>query len=281
MQERALYAALSACVLHAEGGLAGALTRASRRFATASSSVAALSERTPRTRSDCARFGSSPRPLRRGRGADRADRLDRPGRRPPSLRAQSARFRARLAAARGEHEGVEQGFKTAAGIFREHGLTFWMAVAELEHGEGSSPGTRRRGGAAAGGARGIFERLRRRRGSSARTLPRAPRRWPGDLRELRRRERRGPEVLHRMRHGARRPCASCGAALDGTRSSAAIAARSLRASAAAPPADPPAAERGSSPCCSPTSSGSRRSPSSATPRTRASSSPATSTRPGG
>ena len=58
-----------------------------------------------------------------------------PGRRPPSLRAQSARFRARLAAARGEHEGVEQGFKTAAGIFREHGLTFPMAVTELEHGE--------------------------------------------------------------------------------------------------------------------------------------------------
>src|SRR5262249_17628685 len=58
-----------------------------------------------------------------------------PGRRPPSLRAQSARFRARAAAARGDHDGVEQGFKTAAGIFREHGLTFPLAVAELEHGE--------------------------------------------------------------------------------------------------------------------------------------------------
>jgi tetratricopeptide (TPR) repeat protein len=58
-----------------------------------------------------------------------------PGRRPPSLRAQAARFRARLAAVRGEDDGVEQGFKTAAGIFREHGLSFHMAVTELEYGE--------------------------------------------------------------------------------------------------------------------------------------------------
>jgi class 3 adenylate cyclase/tetratricopeptide (TPR) repeat protein len=58
-----------------------------------------------------------------------------PGKRPPFLRAQAARFRARLAAARGEHDGVEQGFKTASAVFREHGLTFHLAVTELEYGE--------------------------------------------------------------------------------------------------------------------------------------------------
>ena len=57
------------------------------------------------------------------------------GRRPPSLVAQSARYRARLAAARNEHDGVEQGFKTAEAVFREHGLTFFVAATELEHAE--------------------------------------------------------------------------------------------------------------------------------------------------
>jgi hypothetical protein len=57
------------------------------------------------------------------------------GRRPPSLVAQAARYRSRLAAARNEHEGVEQGFKTAEAVFREHGLTFFVAATELEHAE--------------------------------------------------------------------------------------------------------------------------------------------------
>ena len=58
-----------------------------------------------------------------------------PGHRPPFLRAQAARFRARLAAARGEHDQAEQGFKTAEQIFREHSLPFWLAVVQLEHAE--------------------------------------------------------------------------------------------------------------------------------------------------
>ncbi len=58
-----------------------------------------------------------------------------PGIRPPSLRAQAARFQALLRAARGEHATAEQGFKTAEAIFREHGLAFPLAVAQLEHGE--------------------------------------------------------------------------------------------------------------------------------------------------
>jgi class 3 adenylate cyclase/predicted ATPase len=58
-----------------------------------------------------------------------------PGHRPPFLRAQASRFRARLAEARGEHEHVDQGFKTAAQIFREYSLPFWLAVVQLEHAE--------------------------------------------------------------------------------------------------------------------------------------------------
>ena len=57
------------------------------------------------------------------------------GKRSPSLRAQAARFRARLAAARGEQARVEQWFKTAEAVFREHGLVFHLAVTELEHAE--------------------------------------------------------------------------------------------------------------------------------------------------
>jgi class 3 adenylate cyclase/tetratricopeptide (TPR) repeat protein len=57
------------------------------------------------------------------------------GDQPAFLRAHAARFRARLAAARGEHDAVEQGFKTAEQIFREYGIPFWLAVTQLEHGE--------------------------------------------------------------------------------------------------------------------------------------------------
>jgi class 3 adenylate cyclase/tetratricopeptide (TPR) repeat protein len=57
------------------------------------------------------------------------------GRRPPLLQAQAARVRARLAAARGKRDGVEAGFKAAAGMLRELGIPFWLAVTMLEHGE--------------------------------------------------------------------------------------------------------------------------------------------------
>jgi class 3 adenylate cyclase/tetratricopeptide (TPR) repeat protein len=58
-----------------------------------------------------------------------------PGQRPPFLQAQAARVRARLAAVRGDREGVEAGFKAAAGMLRELGIPFWLAVTLLEHAE--------------------------------------------------------------------------------------------------------------------------------------------------
>jgi len=62
------------------------------------------------------------------------DRL-RPGQRPPYLDAQASRFRARLAAARGQHDRVEAGFKAAAGLLRELSMPFWLGVVLLEHAE--------------------------------------------------------------------------------------------------------------------------------------------------
>jgi class 3 adenylate cyclase/tetratricopeptide (TPR) repeat protein len=83
-----------------------------------------------------------------------------PGKRPPLLRAQSARFRARLCAARGDDAAVEQGFKTAGGIFREHGLVFFVAVTELEQAEWLvAQGRRGEAEPLLSEAREIFERL--------------------------------------------------------------------------------------------------------------------------
>jgi hypothetical protein len=82
------------------------------------------------------------------------------GRRPPSMVAQAARYRARLAAARNDHDAVEQGFKTAEAVFREHGLTFFVAATELEHAEWlAGQGRREESEPLLDEAREIFDRL--------------------------------------------------------------------------------------------------------------------------
>ena len=58
-----------------------------------------------------------------------------PGRSPQFLPAQSARFRAQLAARRGDPEETERLFKQAAGRFRELSVPFYLAVTELENAE--------------------------------------------------------------------------------------------------------------------------------------------------
>src|SRR5207249_3147375 len=58
-----------------------------------------------------------------------------PGELTPFLSANSARLRARLAAARGDHEPVEDRFRTATSLFREFGLVFHVAVTQLEQAE--------------------------------------------------------------------------------------------------------------------------------------------------
>ena len=58
-----------------------------------------------------------------------------PGELTPFLQASADRLRARLDAARGGHEGIEEGFRAAAALFREFDLVFHLAVTQLEHGE--------------------------------------------------------------------------------------------------------------------------------------------------
>jgi predicted ATPase/class 3 adenylate cyclase len=84
----------------------------------------------------------------------------RPGEIAPFMRAQASRFRARLAAARGEHDGVERRFKSAESIFREFGIPFWLAATELEHAEWLAvQGRADEAGALLEEARETFERL--------------------------------------------------------------------------------------------------------------------------
>src|SRR5207248_7213316 len=56
------------------------------------------------------------------------------GSRPQFLRAQSLRFRARLAGLNSDPD-AERLFKGAAGLFRELELPFYLAVTQLEHAE--------------------------------------------------------------------------------------------------------------------------------------------------
>jgi tetratricopeptide (TPR) repeat protein len=55
-----------------------------------------------------------------------------PAERTRFLQAQRTRFVAALASRRGKSAAVERSFKRAAALFRELGLPFWTAVAELE-----------------------------------------------------------------------------------------------------------------------------------------------------
>ena len=57
------------------------------------------------------------------------------GRRSQFLQAQSLRFRARLDDLRGEIDDVDRHFRSAAALFREMAVPFYLAVTELEHGE--------------------------------------------------------------------------------------------------------------------------------------------------
>ncbi|HZB03420.1 MAG TPA: hypothetical protein VE737_03750, partial [Actinomycetota bacterium] len=78
----------------------------------------------------------------------------------PYWRAQASRLEARFSMARGESDAVEPGFKTAAGLFREIGIPFWLGVTLTEHGEWlGEQGRTDEGEPLLDEARGLFDRL--------------------------------------------------------------------------------------------------------------------------
>ena len=58
-----------------------------------------------------------------------------PGERTPTLDAHRSRFRARLAARRGEHDRVDAGYRTAEVVYAGRELVFQHAATEVEHAE--------------------------------------------------------------------------------------------------------------------------------------------------
>jgi class 3 adenylate cyclase/tetratricopeptide (TPR) repeat protein len=78
----------------------------------------------------------------------------------PLVHAQATRFRAMVAAAKGD-ERAEEGFKQAAAAFREYGVPFHLACTELEHAEWLvSRGRADEAAPLVAEARETFERLR-------------------------------------------------------------------------------------------------------------------------
>ena len=75
--------------------------------------------------------------------------------------AQTSRFRAQLASRAADVDEADRRFKRATGLFRELALVFYLAVAQLEHGEWlSQQGRPEEAGPLLAEAREIFERLR-------------------------------------------------------------------------------------------------------------------------
>jgi class 3 adenylate cyclase/tetratricopeptide (TPR) repeat protein len=135
VQEKAAHAATRALILTGEGRHAEALAAADEALALAILFGAGMSDAAKIAFSSALESALALGDLEQAEELLARIEAMPPGRRPPSLAAQAARFRARLAAARGEHEGVEAGFRTAAPAFREYGFPFLLAVTQLEHGE--------------------------------------------------------------------------------------------------------------------------------------------------
>lgn len=135
LQDRAAYASASALVLRAEGDYEAALTASEETLATTQRIGAGVGADVKIAFGEA--LASALALKQYDTLAELLARIEaiQPGQRPPFLRAQHARFRAHLVAARGDQDGAESGFKTAAGIFREFGLPFQLAVTQLEHGE--------------------------------------------------------------------------------------------------------------------------------------------------
>jgi len=133
-QMRTVYAAIEARVLRAEGRPAEALASAERGLASLGElDVTDTGIKTALVEATEAALTLS--------NLDKAEELLAipealdPGQLTPFLQAQTARLRARLDAARGEQQRVDERFRSAASLFRECGVVFYLAVSKLEHAE--------------------------------------------------------------------------------------------------------------------------------------------------
>jgi class 3 adenylate cyclase/tetratricopeptide (TPR) repeat protein len=133
-QSRSGYAAIEARVLRGEGRPADALASAERGLATLGElDVTDTSIKLALVEAIEAALTLS--------NLEKADELLAipelldPGQLTPFLQAQTARLRARLEGARGERQRVDEGFRSAAALFRQLGLIFYLAVTQLEHAE--------------------------------------------------------------------------------------------------------------------------------------------------
>jgi predicted ATPase len=133
-QLRAGYAMASARLLRAEGRSAEALGMVERLFGTVGDLVVtdvaikvSLVEGTEAAL-DLAELDKAEELLAVPESLD-------PGALTPFFRGSAGRLRARVDAARGDDERVEERFRTAASLFREFGMVFYVAVTQLEHAE--------------------------------------------------------------------------------------------------------------------------------------------------
>jgi class 3 adenylate cyclase/tetratricopeptide (TPR) repeat protein len=159
IQERALHAAGRAALLLAQGNVAEALAVARQALEFRGMGIAHESGREGATVALEAAFRLGDHDALKGL-LDWIDRIPR-GMLPPYLEAQAIRYRAKLAAAGGDHASVEQGLKGAAGLFREIASPFHMAVTLLDHGEWLARSDRPdEAGPLLEEARTVFERLK-------------------------------------------------------------------------------------------------------------------------
>jgi tetratricopeptide (TPR) repeat protein len=132
--ERAVYAAVEALLARAEGKYTDAMDHARRALETLE--TVGPGDQTPKL----AFIEGVDAALAGGDLAAADEWLSqieamKPGEIPPYLRAQSLRLRARMAEVEEKPDAIEPGFKAAAGLFREIGVPFWLAVTLLEHAE--------------------------------------------------------------------------------------------------------------------------------------------------
>jgi predicted ATPase/class 3 adenylate cyclase len=133
-QSRAGHAALEARVLRAEGRHAEALA-ASERALVLRDELSITDSRVKRVLVEAVEaalalhdFDKAEELLAIPEGLD-------PGELTPFLQAHTGRLRARVDAARGVQEKVDERFRAAAALLREFGFAFDLAVTELEHAE--------------------------------------------------------------------------------------------------------------------------------------------------